>query len=103
MKVLVLSNKAPFPANDGSSIAIVNLALGLADNGIDLHLLTINTKKHFKADEKIDAFIKEKTHYQSVYKDTNPSIIGAFLNFLPIQSRNVLRYAARRAPAYRGT
>ena len=68
MKILVLSNKAPFPSNDGSSIAIANLALGFADNGIDLHLLTINTKKHFKADEKIDAFIKEKTHYQSVYK-----------------------------------
>ena len=92
MKILVLSNKAPFPANDGSSIAISNLALGLADNGIDLHLLTINTKKHFKADEKIDAFIKEKTHYQSVYKDTNPSIIGAFLNLFSRHSYFVSRF-----------
>jgi glycosyltransferase involved in cell wall biosynthesis len=92
MKILVLSNKAPFPANDGSSIAIANLALGLADNGIDLHLLTINTKKHFKADEKIDAFIKEKTHYQSVYKDTNPSMFGAFLNLLSSHSYFVSRF-----------
>lgn len=92
MKVLVLSNKAPFPANDGSSIAIANLALGLADNGIDLHLLTINTKKHFKADEKIDTFIKEKTHYQSVYKDTNPSIIGAFINLFSRHSYFVSRF-----------
>ena len=92
MKVLVLSNKAPFPSNDGSSIAIANLALGLADNGIDLHLLTINTKKHFKADEKIDTFIKEKTHYQSVYKDTNPSIIGAFINLFSRHSYFVTRF-----------
>jgi glycosyltransferase involved in cell wall biosynthesis len=92
MKVLVLSNKAPFPANDGSSIAIANLALGLADNGIDLHLLTINTKKHFKADEKIDTFIKEKTHYQSIYKDTNPTVFGAFLNLFSRHSYFVSRF-----------
>jgi len=92
MKILVLSNKAPFPANDGSSIAIANLALGLADNGIDLHLLTINTKKHFKSDEQIDALIKEKTHYQSVYKDTNPSISGALLNLFSRHSYFVSRF-----------
>jgi glycosyltransferase involved in cell wall biosynthesis len=92
MKILVLSNKAPFPSNDGSSIAIANLALGLADNGIDLHLLTINTKKHFKSDEKIEASVKEKIHYQSVYKDTNPSMIGAFLNLFSSHSYFVSRF-----------
>ena len=53
MKILQLCNKAPFPANDGSSIAITNLALGLADNNVELYLLSINTKKHFKPDENV--------------------------------------------------
>ena len=52
MKILQLCNKAPFPTNDGSSIAIANLALGLADNGIELYLLAINTKKHFNLCKK---------------------------------------------------
>jgi len=92
MKILQLCNKAPFPANDGSSIAIANLALGLADNGIALHLLAINTKKHFKADEKIDKLIKEKTHYTSVYKNTDTTLHGAFLNLFSKQSYFVSRF-----------
>ena len=92
MKVLQLCNKAPFPANDGSSIAIANLALGLADNGIELFVLAINTKKHFKADEKINEVTKEKTHYKSVYKNTNPTVSGAFFNLCSKQSYFVSRF-----------
>ena len=62
MKILQLCNKAPFPANDGSSIAISTLAEGLADNGVELHLLPINTKKHFKPEENIPIEYKQKTN-----------------------------------------
>ena len=92
MKILQLCNKAPFPANDGSSIAIANLALGLADNGIDLHVMVVNTKKHFKADEKIDVLIKEKTNYKSVYKNTNTTFFGAFINLFSKESYFVSRF-----------
>ena len=63
MKILQLCNKAPYPANDGSSIAIYALAEGLSDNGIELHLMPINTKKHFKPEENIPADFKQKTNY----------------------------------------
>lgn len=92
MKILQISNKAPFPANDGSSIAISNLAEGLADNGIELHLLCINTKKHFKPDSKVSEDFKVKTNYQSVFKDTNTSAIGALLNLFSSQSYFVSRF-----------
>ncbi|MFO0320830.1 MAG: glycosyltransferase family 4 protein [Bacteroidota bacterium] len=86
MKILQLSNKAPFPSTDGSSIAISNLAFGLSEHDVNIHLLTINTKKHFKPDEEVSAIIKNKIHYQSVYKNTSTSIIGAFLNLFSNQS-----------------
>lgn len=92
MKILQLCNKAPFPANDGSSIAISTLAEGLADNGIELHLLPINTKKHFKPEENISLEFKQKTNYQSVYRDANTSIAGAFLNLFSSQSYFVSRF-----------
>ena len=92
MRILQISNKAPYPANDGSSIAICNLAEGLADNGIDLHLLSINTKKHFKPDEQIPSEFKTRTHYQSVYRDTNTSALGALLNLFSSQSYFVSRF-----------
>lgn len=92
MRILQLCNKAPYPANDGSSIAICTLAEGLADNGIELHLLSINTKKHFKPEENIDPKFKEKTNYQSVYQNTNTSLPGAFKNLFSSESYFVSRF-----------
>lgn len=92
MRILQLCNKAPYPANDGSSIAICTIAEGLADNGIELHLLSINTKKHFKPEENIDLKFKEKTNYQSVYQNTNTSLPGAFKNLFSSESYFVSRF-----------
>lgn len=92
MRILQLCNKAPYPANDGSSIAICTLSEGLADNGIDLHLLSINTKKHFKPEENIDKAFKQKANYQSVYKDTDTSMSGAFKNLFSSESYFVSRF-----------
>ncbi len=92
MKILQLCNKAPYPANDGSSIAICTLAEGLADNGVELHLLPVNTKKHFKPDANIPIHFKDKTHYQSVFKNTNTTLWGALLNLFYSQSYFVSRF-----------
>jgi hypothetical protein len=92
MRILQLCNKAPYPANDGSSIAITTLAEGLADNGIELHLLPINTKKHFKPEENIPVSFKQKTNYQSVYKNADTNAVGAILNLFSSQSYFVSRF-----------
>lgn len=92
MKILQLCNKAPYPANDGSSIAIYALAEGLADNGIELHLLPINTKKHYKPEENIPTDFKQKTHYSSIFKNTDTSAVGALLNLFSSQSYFVSRF-----------
>jgi polysaccharide biosynthesis protein PslH len=92
MKVLQICNKAPFPANDGSSIAIYNMANGLMANAVNLHLLTINTKKHFKPDSEVPETFKKKCRYQSVYQNTDTSITGAVLNLFSNQSYFVSRF-----------
>ena len=92
MRILQLCNKAPYPANDGSSIAICTLAEGLADNGIELHLLPINTKKHFKPEENIPSDFIQKTHYKSIYRNADTTKIGAFTNLFSSQSYFVSRF-----------
>ncbi|MCH1401637.1 MAG: glycosyltransferase family 4 protein [Schleiferiaceae bacterium] len=47
-KVLILSNKLPYPSDDGSSIAMARLLEALAMKELDLHYYAINTDKHFK-------------------------------------------------------
>ena len=92
LKVLQISNKAPYPTTDGSAIAIYNMANGFIDNDVDLHFITINTKKHFKPDENVPSHFKIKSHYQSVYKDTDVKALGAILNLFSNQSYFVSRF-----------
>jgi hypothetical protein len=47
------------------------MAQGLLANQVELHLLTINTKKHYKPTENIPKNFVEKSHYQAVFKNTN--------------------------------
>ena len=92
LKVLQLCNKAPFPANDGSSIAIYNMAQGLIENGVDLHLLTINTKKNFKPDNQVPEEFQKRSHYKSVFRNTNTGVIGALSNLFSSDSYFVSRF-----------
>jgi polysaccharide biosynthesis protein PslH len=92
LNILQISNKAPFPANDGSSIAIYNMAQGFIQNGVNLHLLTINTKKHFKSDVDVPNDFKKLSHYKSVYHNTNTHFLGLISNLFSSQSYFVSRF-----------
>ncbi len=92
MRVLLLCNKAPFPPNDGSSIAIYNMAKGHEENGVELHIFSINTKKHFKSDSEVKQGFSNNTNYKSVYLNTNPTFLGASLNLFSNQSYFVSRF-----------
>lgn len=94
-RVLQICNKAPYPANDGSSIAIYNMAKGFIENGVSLHLLTINTKKHFKPDAEVPEEFRKGSGYRSVYRNTNTSLAGAFLNLFSRDSYFVSRFRFR--------
>lgn len=82
MKVLVLSTKLPYPAKDGGAIATLNLACGLADTGIELSLLSFNTKKHYFPPENIPAEIQKAIRIHTVDTDTSVSILKAFSNLI---------------------
>jgi glycosyltransferase involved in cell wall biosynthesis len=95
MRILVLCNKAPFPPNDGSSIAIYNMAKGLQESGVDLHIFSLNTKKHFKSDHEVLQGLPKEIKYQSFYINTTPTLLGAFSNLFSDQSYFVSRFFDR--------
>ena len=96
LKILLISNKAPYPANDGSSIAILNMARGLLENGVHVRLLTINTKKNFKPDEGVPEGLRAQLGYRSVYRNTNVTAVGALANLFSRRSYFVSRFYFRR-------
>lgn len=92
LKILQITNKAPAPPDDGSSIAVYNMALGLVSNGAHLHLMAVNTKKHFKPVENVLPSFREQTHYKAVAHNTDVSSKGAILNLLSSESYFVSRF-----------
>lgn len=92
LKVLQITNKAPYPPDDGSCIAVCNMANGFIQNNASVTLLAINTRKHFKPDEKVPDDFKRKTNYVSVYRDTNTTAMGALINLFSSRSYFVSRF-----------
>jgi len=70
MKILILSNKIPFPPKDGGSIATFNLAKGFSDLGNEVTILSLNTSKHFSKIEDIPKEISSKIKFIDSYIDT---------------------------------
>jgi glycosyltransferase involved in cell wall biosynthesis len=92
VKILQISNKAPYPPNDGSSVAVYNIAKGFIDNGAELNLITINTKKHFKSYNLVPEEFRQKSNYKSIFKDTGVSFFGLILNLFSNESYFVSRF-----------
>ncbi len=92
MRILQISNKAPYPPNDGSSIAVYNMAKGFINNGAEVHLLTINTLKHYKKENEIPQDFLEQSHYIAVDRDTAVTPVGALMNLFSRESFFVSRF-----------
>lgn len=93
MKILLITRQFPFPLHDGESIAVQMMSLGLSHAGADLHLLALNTIKHYYDDK--EGTPEELAHYsriQTVYIDNRIRWTAAFQNWLSKASYHISRY-----------
>jgi glycosyltransferase involved in cell wall biosynthesis len=58
MNILILANKPPYPAKDGSSLATLTMAIGLAKSDNRVTILAISTPKHSCTIEQIPVELK---------------------------------------------
>ncbi len=92
LKILLLSNKVPYPAKDGSSIAMKNMIDSLLLNQVDVSLLAVNTVKHYKSPQEIEAHKPVSLELKYFNADTTPSLSGALLNLLSELPYHVSRF-----------
>lgn len=92
MKLLLLCNKVPYPANDGSSIAIAQMIEGYLVSGIEVHVLCLNTKKHRKDLNLMPHGVKNRASFNVVEVDTNPTTRKAFFNLFQKLPFHVSRF-----------
>jgi len=82
MKILQITNKVPVPPKDGGSIASLRLAQGLADQDHQIHILAMNTSKHYVDPEVIESFENANLNISSVKVDTKIRPFPALKNLL---------------------
>jgi len=92
MKILQLCKKFPFPLKDGESIAVNAIAQGLADQGVKMDLLAMNTTRHFTTvDSEV---IRALPHHMIkwVPVNTDLKIMGAMKSLLEGSSYHLKRF-----------
>lgn len=92
MKILILSNKVPYPASDGSSIAMRSMVDALSSNHAQVWLLCLNTRKHFRSEAEIRKHQAEKINLEFFNVDTDVKPLAAILNLLGSQAYHVSRF-----------
>ena len=82
MRILVLSNKIPYPPIDGGSIATLNLSLSLIKHGHKVTLLAMNTNKHHFPIEDIPKEITDLIKFKAVDVLAKINVFGGLKNLL---------------------
>ena len=90
-KVLILSNKLPYPSDDGSSIAMARLLEALAMKELDLYYYAINTNKHFKNVEE-SVVHQSNVTFEAFEWNTSPKPSTAFGNLATSLPYHVSRF-----------
>ena len=66
MRILQLTKKVPYPIKDGEVIGIINLTIGFAGHGHFVHVLSLNTNKHYFNLAKLPASIAALGKFEAV-------------------------------------
>lgn len=82
MKILQLTNKVPYPANDGGAIACLNLTRGFALLGHEVTVLAMNTVKHHTDISEIPESVKDWAEFRLVDVPARISPVDATYNLL---------------------
>ncbi len=92
MKILILTNRVPFPPNSGYPIVVYNTIKGLLKLNVEITLFSLNASKHRVDVDDIYDPVFEQINFHSYHVDTEVNIWGAFFNIFSNQSYNVSRF-----------
>lgn len=96
MNILQLCKKSPYPANDGESIAILQISKGLVDQGHHVYVLAMNTPKHYCPAEAYPDDLKSIISFYLVDHDTSIKMYKAFLNLLSLKPYHIVRFDSNK-------
>ncbi len=82
MRILIVTNKPPYPLVDGGCIATYNMLDAFAKAGHSVSVLSFSTKKHVGNVDLIPSHIKDNIDFHFVEVDTDISPLAALTNLV---------------------
>jgi glycosyltransferase involved in cell wall biosynthesis len=96
MRILFLTNKAPYPPKDGGSIATLNMIEAFADSGHHATVLAMNTRKHHISPYEIPDDLSAKIIFHLVELPAKINVVGLIKNlFFSKLPYNAVRFIDR--------
>ena len=92
MKILQVCNRVPYPARDGGTLAMNNLAEALINQGHQVKMAALNTRKHYIGKDSIPEEYRRKTNIQTFDIDTSVNPADALLYLFKKGSYNIGRF-----------
>ncbi|WNJ16659.1 glycosyltransferase family 4 protein [Pontibacter sp. G13] len=82
LKILILCTKAPWPAMDGGSLAMLNMIRAFHKAGHEVSVLFMNTPKHQVNLRSYPEHIRELADFHAVNVDTSVKLVDLVANLL---------------------
>ena len=92
MRVLLLTNRVPFPADGGYAIVVHHTLQSLVNLDCDVTLFSFNTTKHYVRVKEIKDPLFKKIKFIQYQIDNRIKAKDAFLNLFSDQSYNLSRF-----------
>lgn len=81
-KILILTNRVPYPLKDGGNLAMKAMIDGYKANGWQVFLLSMNTSRHHLSQDVLDRLYKDIAGFETVEVDNRVKLISTLRNFL---------------------
>jgi hypothetical protein len=82
LTILILTNRIPYPLRDGGALAMDAMIKGYHDAGMKVHLLAMNTSRHFVRPEVRDTLYTELAGFDTIDVDNAVTTAGILKNLL---------------------
>ena len=80
-RILILTNRVPFPLNDGGALAMYAMIEGFHKAGWDVFLFSMNTSRHYVAQEQLPSLFSD-IRFETFDINTDIKLVPTLRNFL---------------------
>lgn len=81
-RILILTNRVPYPLNDGGNMATHAMVQGYQSQGWQVYLLSMNTSRHYLSGDVLSGLYKDIYKFETIEVNNDVSVFGVLKNLL---------------------